>query len=639
MSQVITNAFETYWQGCLTDQSPVVLDEVVLADIPDLDITAPINPDTGLPAPGYIVHRHPVDQRGRVNNNAVAYTIVMDTTVGDFSFNAMYLINKATGIVGMIVFKGREEKVKTDASTNTTGNSMVKSMLMEYDRAADATMTNVAAGTWQIDYSARLNGMEEEQRQHALQLFGHHSFIDDGFQLIEQSGIYKVMPGKAIVGGLYLHLEKAQTVYPGAKPIGVWVDAFRAGTLLSAWENRFSLVTSVSDLNDYQDQSGYLHSVAKIATIGADGSIKDHRRKETHSHQWADMREVPDDIGKLKEQLNENTGADQVRTSTGKTVEDMLFKGGLPFGNDGVKYALSAAAFRRDKAVAGDWFVISDTAHIPVNSRGIEGGVNPKIKYLGKRIGALILSPDETLAMDGVSVGGSVGYDYALMSIGAPCSFSVDLATGEFDFDTHYFDKVRFKLVISAQGVVTLTHPSMRLMREAIVRYVAPSSTDKNLQIHYQQTPTPGMTSLFLLGDVEGTISYNGTEWVVASSDQWDTRDLKFTWDEENGVLLVEHQLLVGSPTLTVTMLDLGANVYTAASQAGSNSFKVKFRKHDGSIPSLSTALGFYFYRGESGIRKQPKGKLMIHLGQVQVNCEHFNHPQGNVWSLGLMEN
>ncbi|MNE70967.1 hypothetical protein D3C80_1668000 [compost metagenome] len=114
---------------------------------------------------------------------------------------------------------------------------------------------------------------------------------------------------------------------------------------------------------------------------------------------------------------------------------------------------------------------------------------------------------------------------------------------------------------------------------------------------------------------------------------------MTFTWDEENGVLLVEHQLLVGSPTLTVTMLDLGANVYTAASQAGSSSFKVKFRKHDGSIPSLSTALGFYFYRGESGIRKQPKGKLMVHLGQVQVNCEHFNHPQGNVWSLGLMEN
>lgn len=329
--------------------------------------------------------------------------------------------------------------------------------------------------------------------------------------------------------------------------------------------------------------------------------------------------------------------------ATRKYVDDVMNayseKSGLARGNDGVKYALSAAAFRRDTAQSNNWFVISDTAHIPVNSRGIEGGVNPKIMYKGKKIGALILSPDETLAMDGVSVGGSVGFDYALMSMGADCSFSVDLDTGQFAFDTHYFDQIRFGLVINEAGVVTLTHPEMRLMRDAIVRYVSPSSTDKNLQVHYQQTPTAGITTLFLLGDVEGTVSYNGTEWVVGSSDQWKTSDLKFTWDQDTGVLLVEHGLLVGSPTLTVTMLDLGAGVYTAASQAGSSSFRVKFRKHDGSIPSLSTALGFYFYRGESGIRKQPKGKLLVHLGHVQVNGDHFSHPQGNVWSLGLMEN
>lgn len=322
-----------------------------------------------------------------------------------------------------------------------------------------------------------------------------------------------------------------------------------------------------------------------------------------------------------------------------RVIEALSERSGLARGNDGVKYALSAAAFRRDTAQSNNWFVISDTAHIPVNSRGIEGGVNPKIMYEGKKIGALILSPDETLALDGVSVGGSVGSNYALMSMGADCSFSVDLVTGEFDFDSHYFDEIRFGLSINDAGVVTLTHPALRLMRDAIVRYVSPSSTDKNLQVHYQQTPTEGTTTLFLLGDVEGTISYNGTEWVVGSSDQWKTSDLKFTWEPDNGVLLVEHGLLVGSPTLTVTMLDLGASVYTAASQAGSSSFRVKFRKHDGTVPSLSTALGFYFYRGESGIRKQPKGKLLVHLGHVQVNCDHFSHPQGNVWSIGLMEN
>ncbi|EPC4028638.1 phage tail protein, partial [Aeromonas salmonicida] len=146
MSQVITNAFEQYWQSSLAAEQPVVLDEFILADIPNLDITSPIDPDTGLPPESQIVHRQNVDQRGRINNNAVAYTIVMDTTVGDFSFNAMYLRNKQNGVIGMIVYKGRETKLKTDQTTGQTGNSLVKSMLMGYDQAAEATLTNVDAG-------------------------------------------------------------------------------------------------------------------------------------------------------------------------------------------------------------------------------------------------------------------------------------------------------------------------------------------------------------------------------------------------------------------------------------------------------------------------------------------------------------
>ncbi|MFQ2478924.1 phage tail protein [Aeromonas caviae] len=114
MSQIIANAFASYLQASLANQTPVVLDEFVLANIPDLDPDQPISPDLGLPPAGQIVHRHAVDQRGLINNDAVAYTIVMDTTVGDFSFNALYLINKASGMVGMIVHKGLETKLKTN---------------------------------------------------------------------------------------------------------------------------------------------------------------------------------------------------------------------------------------------------------------------------------------------------------------------------------------------------------------------------------------------------------------------------------------------------------------------------------------------------------------------------------------------
>ncbi|WP_421314695.1 phage tail protein [Aeromonas veronii] len=323
MSQTITNAFSRYWQECLTNQTPVVLDEFVLANVPDLDPTAPIDPDSGLPPAGQIVHRHKVDQRGRINNDSVAYTIVMDTTVGDFSFNAMYLINKASGMVGMIVHKGLETKLKTDEAAGQTGNSLVKSMLMEYDRAAEATATHVDASTWQIDYAARLRGMDDDLRLQALQFFGPATFYGDGFKLINESGVYKVQPGVAYVGGLRAELNEVKKITPGAKPVGLWLDIYRAGSLLDAWVNHFTLTLSVPDMVDYLDSNGYQHHVAKVAIINADGSITDVRRKRTieltgdvtgkgiledaqgvtiaveikdgsHRHKWGDLDDVPE---------------------------------------------------------------------------------------------------------------------------------------------------------------------------------------------------------------------------------------------------------------------------------------------------------------------------------------------------------
>lgn len=281
MSQVITNAFEQYWQSCLAAEKPVVLDEFILADIPNLDITSPIDPETGLPPESQIVHRQNVDQRGRINNNAVAYTIVMDTTVGDFSFNAMYLRNKANGVIGMIVYKGRETKLKTDQTTGQTGNSLVKSMLMGYDQAAEATLTNVDAGTWQIDYAARLRGMDEDIRQLQADLYGHHTFVGDGFKVVEKDGAYQVTQGVAIIGGLRVELKAPEVIHPGTKPIGVWVDAYRAGSLLSEHQNHFTIITSVADLADHVDSNGYQHYVAKLATVKNDGAIEDGRIKNS----------------------------------------------------------------------------------------------------------------------------------------------------------------------------------------------------------------------------------------------------------------------------------------------------------------------------------------------------------------------
>lgn len=281
MSQVITDAFSNYWQQCLVDQTPVVLDEFVLAHIPGLDPDAPIDPASGLPPADQIVHRHAVDQRGRINNDAVAYSIVMDTTVGDFTFNAMYLINTGLNLVGMIVHKGEETKLKTDPASGQTGNSLVKSMLMEYDRAAEASQTVIDASTWQIDYAARLRGMDEDMRRQAMGTFGHAAFYGDGFKLVNAAGLYKVQPGQGYVGGLLVELFAEQEVVPSAKPVGLWLDVYRAGSLLSPWVNQVTLTLSTSDLVDYVDANGYPHFVTKLATINSDDSVTDTRARRT----------------------------------------------------------------------------------------------------------------------------------------------------------------------------------------------------------------------------------------------------------------------------------------------------------------------------------------------------------------------
>ncbi|HHQ4655157.1 TPA: pyocin knob domain-containing protein, partial [Aeromonas hydrophila] len=201
-------------------------------------------------------------------------------------------------------------------------NSLVKSMLMEYDRAAEATATHVDASTWQIDYAARLRGMDDDLRLQALQFFGPATFYGNGFKLVNESGVYKVQPGVAYVGGLRAELNEVKKVIPGAKPVGLWLDIYRAGSLLDAWVNHFTLSLSVPELTDYLDSNGHQHHVAKVAIVNADGSVTDVRRKRTieltgdvtgkgiledaqgvtiaveikdgsHRHQWGELDQVP----------------------------------------------------------------------------------------------------------------------------------------------------------------------------------------------------------------------------------------------------------------------------------------------------------------------------------------------------------
>ncbi|SKA51160.1 phage tail protein [Enterovibrio nigricans] len=273
MSQVaIPLEFEKYLQNKVSLSQPTDLNEIIFAMIPDLDLSQPIDRTVTLPPQGQWVHQKDVDQIGKSGSNAVVYSVVIPGSTEPFTFNAMFLRDKAVpNSCGMVVYKATE--------TKETGMALTKSMLMQFDGAAAAAQVTVDAATWQIDYQARLKGMDEDHRLHCLDNYGHTAFID-GFDVtrhdVDQTK-YLIAPGVVYLGGLRVQLAAQMVQTITNKPITLWLDAYRDGSALSTHENLFDVVATNDALTDYTDAEGREHYVAELARVEADGSITDLR--------------------------------------------------------------------------------------------------------------------------------------------------------------------------------------------------------------------------------------------------------------------------------------------------------------------------------------------------------------------------
>lgn len=276
MATVITRAFEEWQAEDLLKPGAVVLDGFVLANVPELDPDAAIDRDTGLPDADYIVYREDVNASGVVNKNTVAYSFTLGTNVGNFSFNWIGLISKETGLLAMVTTVPMLEKVKTTAEDQ--GNAFTRSFLIEFNGAAEKTGISTPAETWQIDFTARLSGIDEYQRLLNIDHYGDALFFDNGW-LIQRDGTkYNCLPGVGYVAGLRLANDASTAVTVGTKPAAVWLDTVWQGGVVAACVpvTEICVITS-GDLAEYTDAAGNTHYVIKIAEIAADGEVTDLR--------------------------------------------------------------------------------------------------------------------------------------------------------------------------------------------------------------------------------------------------------------------------------------------------------------------------------------------------------------------------
>ncbi|EPX7410407.1 phage tail protein [Cronobacter dublinensis] len=276
MSQtVITLAFEQWKAKQGVTGEAILLDEFVFANVPGLNPDAPISRSETLPPAAQIVHRQAVSRKGVVNENAVVHSVVLGADVGDFSFNWIGLMNKASGTLAMVVHAPVQQKLKTKAGQQ--GNVLTRSFLMEYNGAQAETGINTPAETWQIDFTARLAGMDERQRLENIDVFGAAAFMGDGWLVGKTGTQYFVTPGIGYVQGLRAQLAASQNITVTAKPVKVWLDLSWEGSLVSTWQVK-SKVTVAASLADYV-QNGVQHYVFALASIDANGVITDLRPK------------------------------------------------------------------------------------------------------------------------------------------------------------------------------------------------------------------------------------------------------------------------------------------------------------------------------------------------------------------------
>ncbi|WP_020411013.1 phage tail protein [Hahella ganghwensis] len=252
----------------------LIIDRFVLAYIDHLDPTQPVDLNTTLPNPDTIVWQGPVTRHGYVSPDQVVYSLLLGANVGDFDYNWIGLLAEDDTLVAVATTEPQHKR-KSDGFV--LGNTLTRNFLLAFTDAQATTQININAHTWQIDFTARLDGIDERERQSNVDLYGDQAFMGEGFQVWNDSGVFKLKAGWGYVGGLRITQGSEITLTPGVLPKDVWLDVSLQGNATDVVPE-VQVILSTDPQANYQDVNQRQHYLVKIAQIAADGLVTDLRK-------------------------------------------------------------------------------------------------------------------------------------------------------------------------------------------------------------------------------------------------------------------------------------------------------------------------------------------------------------------------
>lgn len=278
MGATITQAGENLIAQKQGAQQVLNITRFIFANVPGLDHTAPINRAAPKPPAAQIVHQHviPAEHRGYVNPSQVVYSAQIGSDVGDWDFNWIGL-ETAEGVLFAVSTVALQQK-RRNIPPIQVGNNLTRNFLVVFDGAQALTGITIDAATWQHDFTVRLAGIDERERQSNRDIYGRACFFGSSLQLEKVGAAYRLKPGTAYIEGIRLHLAAVQPVAPPALPTTAWADVSlqrELSDVVASWNIAWG-----AGKTDYVDSAGVQHYLVQIAELPSSTVINDLRSVE-----------------------------------------------------------------------------------------------------------------------------------------------------------------------------------------------------------------------------------------------------------------------------------------------------------------------------------------------------------------------
>ncbi|HBO1296529.1 TPA: phage tail protein [Pseudomonas aeruginosa] len=257
-------------------QQILTVSRFILANVPGLDPNGPVDRAAGKPAAGQIVGTYDVTDAGYVNPNQVVYSLMMGSDIGDFDWNWIGL-ETADNVLLMVAYVPTQQK-RRNIPPLQLGNNVTRNFLVVFDGAQALTGLTIDASTWQHDFTVRLAGIDERERQSNRDIFGRACFFGSALQLEKVGAVYQLKPGTAYVEGVRLQRSAVLPVVPPALPTTAWLDVAlqrELNDVVASW----SVVWGAGKV-DYVDSAGVQHYCVAIADLPNSNTITDSRPVE-----------------------------------------------------------------------------------------------------------------------------------------------------------------------------------------------------------------------------------------------------------------------------------------------------------------------------------------------------------------------